>query len=89
MAAAAVSTNVDLILPEMNGGISGRIGGEDRENNFSVFVAGQRTHQENVWLAVAVLGVINSLGFFLELVTETVLGGQGEAIGQHHHRSHV
>ena len=54
-----------------------------------MLVTGEGAHQKDVGLVVAVLGEVNALGFFLDLVGPAILGGEGEAVGQLDHRTHL
>ena len=80
---------MELGFAVADGGISFRIRGQDREDDFLVVITGQRAHQKDVGLIVAVLGVVDALGLFLEFVAEAILGGQGVAVRKHHHSTHV
>ena len=54
-----------------------------------MLLAGDGAHQQDVRLLLGVLGVVDPGGLLLELLAEALLGGELEAVGQHHHRPHV
>ena len=80
---------MDLGFAVADGGISFRIRSQDREDDLLMVIAWQGTHQQDVGLILAVLGVIDAFGFFFELVAEAILRGQGVAIREHHYSTHI
>ena len=80
---------MDLVFAEVDVAVGGGIRGQNREDDLLVLVTRNRSHQQDVWLVVAVLGEVNAFRLFLDLVGPAVLRSQGEAIGKHHNSAHL
>ena len=78
---------MELIFAEVDVAVGGGVGGQQREDHFLVLITGDRAHQKNVGLVVAVLREIDPFGLLFHLVGPALLRRKGEAIGQHHHRT--
>ena len=54
-----------------------------------MLVTGKGTHQQDVGLGFAVLGVVDAGGFLFQLLAQALGGSQAKALGKHHHSAHV
>ena len=80
---------MELELAEVDVAVGGGIGREDREDDLLVVVAGQRADEKDVGVLFVPGGDVDTLGFFLEFVSQTISRSEFETVGKHHNGTDV